>query len=72
MTPTPILAFLSSRPLPRRYCTAESPMQAQDRDSYQWGHSDAVDVGPFFNLRLYTCPYCKHTFHALARPTGST
>lgn len=53
--------------LERRYCTAEAPMPMADKDKYQWGHADAVDVGAFFNLRLYTCPHCKFTFHAPPR-----
>jgi hypothetical protein len=54
-------------PLARRYCTADSPMPHEDRDRYQWGHPDATEVMPFFNLVVYTCPHCKHTFHAEPR-----
>jgi uncharacterized Fe-S cluster protein YjdI len=54
-------------PLHRRYCTAEHPMPIEDKDRYQWGHPDAVEVEPFFNLVIYTCPHCNHTFHALPR-----
>ena len=54
-------------PLPRRTCTADEPMRHEDRDRYQWGHPDAVEVMPFFNLVVYTCPHCKHTFHAEPR-----
>lgn len=50
--------------LPRRYCTADSPMPMADTDKYQWGHGDAVALGPFFNLVLYRCPHCGLTFHA--------
>lgn len=53
--------------LPRRYCEAGSPMPIEDKDKYQWGHPDAADVGPFFNLRLYRCPHCDITFHAPPR-----
>ena len=56
--------------LERRYCTAEAPMPREDKDKYQWGHGDAVDIGPFFNLRLYECPHCRLTFHALPRPAA--
>jgi len=59
--------LLYARPaLPRRYCEKDSPMPAADKDKYQWGHPDAEDVGAFFNLRLYKCPYCGLTFHAAA------
>jgi hypothetical protein len=53
--------------LPRRCCTAERPMQPQDRHRYQWSHPDAVAVEPFFNLVIYRCPHCTHTFHAPQR-----
>lgn len=54
-------------PLDPRACTAEEPMPIADKDRYFWIHGDAVDVGPFFNMRLYTCPHCGRTFHANAR-----
>jgi hypothetical protein len=53
--------------LPRRFCTPEQPMQHEERDHYQWSHPDAAEVMPFFNLVVYTCPHCKHTFHAEPR-----
>lgn len=52
------------------YCTKEHPMpREQDRDQMgqHWIHVDAVEKGPFFNLRLYECPNCGITFHALPR-----
>jgi hypothetical protein len=55
-------------PLPPRVCSADAPMPVEDRDRYQWSHPDAEEVMPFFNLVVYTCPYCKHTFHAEPRP----
>jgi hypothetical protein len=66
MTDQPTLVYVPSA-LPRRYCVKDSPMPMADKDKYQWGHPDAVDVGPFLNLRLYRCPYCDLTFHAPAR-----
>jgi hypothetical protein len=53
--------------LPRRMCTADSPMPAALRDNYQWSHPEAEAVQPFFNLVIYTCPHCNHTFHAEPR-----
>jgi hypothetical protein len=53
--------------LPRRSCTAESPMQEADKGKYQWSHADALDVAPFFNLMVYKCPYCGTKFHAPKR-----
>lgn len=58
-------------PLERRYCEAAAPMPPEDKDRYLWGHGDAVAVRPFFNLVLYTCPHCQHTFTALPRPAAT-
>ena len=55
--------------LERRYCTAEEPMPEADKDKYLWGHGDAKEVGPFFNLTLYECPNCKLSFTAVKQPT---
>lgn len=55
--------------LPRRYCTADSPMAQADRDAYQWGHPDATAVAPWYNLTIYLCPHCGITFHAPKRET---
>lgn len=62
----PHLVYVPSA-LSRRWCTADSPMAPADRDSYQWGHPDAVDVAPLYNLMIYTCPHCGLTFHAPKR-----
>lgn len=53
--------------LPRRLCTQAEPMQHEFRDHYQWSHPEAEAVQPYFNLVVYTCPHCKHTFHAEPR-----
>lgn len=65
----PTLLYLASG-LPRRYCTAASPMTVADKDKYQWGHPDATEVMPFFNLVVYRCPHCGLHFHAPARTEG--
>ena len=57
--------------LARRYCEIRSPMPIADKDKYQWGHPDAVEMAPFFNLMVYECPHCKHVFHAEKRPGGT-
>lgn len=66
MSTDPILLYIPS-PLPRRTCTAASPMPMADRDKYQWGHPDATGVAPWYNLTIYLCPHCGITFHAPAR-----
>lgn len=53
--------------LPRRYCEAGNPMPMADKDKYQWGHPDAVEVAPLYNLMIYRCPHCGLHFHAPAR-----
>jgi hypothetical protein len=59
---------MTAVPLERRECTADAPMPIADKDKAFWIHHDAVDVGGFFNLSLFTCPHCNLTFHALPRP----
>jgi hypothetical protein len=61
-----VLVYVPSD-MPRRYCTAKEPMAAADKDSFQWGHNDAVAMAPLFNLVIYRCPHCHHTFHAPPR-----
>lgn len=51
----------------RRDCTAEAPMNMEERHKYYWIHHDAKEVEPFFNLMLYKCPHCGMTFHARPR-----
>lgn len=53
--------------LPRKDCTAESPMPMKDKDAYYWIHADAKDVAEFFNLIIYVCPHCRLAFTALPR-----
>ena len=60
------LVYVPSQ-LPRRHCTAESPMPTADKDKYQWGHPDAAYKEDFLNLAIYTCPHCGLTFHAPKR-----
>lgn len=67
MNPALHFVFLGSG-LPRRYCEAGAPMPMADRNRYQWGHPDAVEVRPFFNLVIYRCPHCQLEFHAAPRP----
>jgi hypothetical protein len=69
MADDPILVYVASS-LPRRYCTAASPMQAADKDKYQWGHPDAAPLRPWFNLVIYLCPHCALEFHAPPRPSS--
>jgi hypothetical protein len=54
-------------PLPPRTCTASEPMRHEDKDRYFWTHMDADEVMPFFNLVVYKCRHCGHTFHAEPR-----
>ena len=58
--------------LERRVCTADAPMQAVDKDRYRWGHPDAVEVQPYFNLVLCHCPHCDLSFTCLPREESTT
>lgn len=58
--------------LPRRVCTADSPMAQADKDAYRWGHPDARELGPFLNLVRCACPHCGLEFTCLPRPAGET
>lgn len=62
-----VFALYVPSQLPRRICTGESPMPAEDKDKYQWGHPDAKFLRDFFNLGIYRCPHCELTFHAPKR-----
>jgi hypothetical protein len=66
MSAAPFLVYVPSA-LPRRYCTADSPMDMADKNNYQWGHPDAVEAEPFHNLVIYVCPHCRLAFHGPKR-----
>lgn len=58
--------------LERRICTKEAPMKMEQKDDYRWGHPDAAEVKPFFNLMLYDCPHCGLTFASYPRASNDS